>query len=660
MTHRNLRSSLRRIATLLAVACAIEAPAAYAGTSTFYASADTHVASDTPTSNFAAGTRMLTDGDPQANVLVRFAVSGVSGMVTSARLRLFANNPSDDGPAVYRTSGTWSETGATWNNRPAPTGAKLGELGVVPQDAWVEYDVTAAVTANGTYDFVLVSSTSDGSTYHSRETSNRPHLIVTTADASPPPPPPPGPATSVDVTLVPQSGVSGTQRVNFAVPLARGQLLDGNLVRVLSGGAELPAARRELAYHPDGSVRSVQIQVQLSVIPNQILQVRIGEAPTTAPLSLVAVSTTLVVADGSRGPRVWARLPAAWLSASGVTGPQVPEAQTTGPVGNGLGRICDYANHSITQFLPAAGTKDSWLFDRGTAMYRGYARRGDLLTLESAYRETALYRNGMTGTGTATRIGVPGSASDLKYHYNQNLAIHYLLSGDDRFRESAEDLAERVSVLWSSPGYAGGSDFWTERHAGFGLLAYVWADIVADDHGTQFQDLADTAVNAYVSMQNMYPSSWTSTTARCFAHQASAHGESYNTWGCSPWMSAILADGLDMYASERGGTRATTAYASIVKLGKMIATYGRDGGGRPLYWIGIGSAPDQTDPYNEHWGESTYVVGMAWHRGGRSDASLRVAADALAAGLSSYGTSPHLRSFNWQCRSSVGAAYYLK
>src|SRR5690606_27127581 len=138
---------------------------------------------------------------------------------------------------------------------------------------------------------------------------------------------------------------------------------------VLTGGAELPAARRELAYHGDGSVRSVQIQVQTGVIANQVLQVRLGELPTTSPLALAAVSTTLVAADGTRGPRVWARLPAAWLSASGVTGPQVPEAQTTGTLATGLGRVCDYANHTINQFLPAAGSKDSWLYDRGTAMY---------------------------------------------------------------------------------------------------------------------------------------------------------------------------------------------------------------------------------------------------------------------------------------------------
>jgi hypothetical protein len=660
MTHSCIRSSVRNSAILLVASatCAITVSQAHAATTTtFRVAADAHVQSDLPSSNFGAGTRMLTDGEPASRVLLRFTVSGISGTVTGARLRLFANNPSDDGPSVYRTSGAWAESGVTWSNQPVATGSALGKLGVVPLDGWVEYNVTAAVTGSGTYDFVLVSGTTDGSTYHSREATYAPELVVTTEVA---PPPPPSTTTTVNVTLRPAAGVIGTQRVNFAVPLAPGQLHDGELVRVLANGVELPAARRELAYHPDGSVRSVQLQVQTAAVTGQVLQVRLGEAPTTAPLALAAVSTTLVAADGSLGPRVWALLPAAWLSASGVAGPLRPDAQTTGALKTGLDRICDYANHSITTFLPVTGTKDSWLFDRGTSMYRGYARRGDLLTLESAYRETALYRNGITGTGTATRIGVPGAADDLKYHYTQNLAIHYLLTGDDRFRDSAEAVAERVAVLWNSPGYAGGSDFWTERHAGFGLLSYVWADMITDDHGTQFQDLADAAVDAYLSMQTQYPSGWTDNSARCFAHQATAHGESYGTWGCSPWMSAILADGLEGYAIERGGTRASAARASIIKLGKLLATQGRDSTGRPLYWIGLGSAADERDDYDEHWGESAYVIGMAWHLGGRTDASLRSAADALANGLASYGTSPHLRSYNWQCRSAVAAPYYLQ
>src|SRR5690349_15690803 len=77
----------------------------------------------------------------------------------------------------------------------------------------------------------------------------------TASDADPgdPPPPPPPPATSVTVTLEPRSGVSGTQRVNFAVPLGEGWLADADLVRVMANGSELRAARRALATYPDGS-----------------------------------------------------------------------------------------------------------------------------------------------------------------------------------------------------------------------------------------------------------------------------------------------------------------------------------------------------------------------------------------------------------------------
>ena len=625
-------------------------------TTNFNPIADAHVANTTPTTNFGTSTRPAVDGSPLAHTVMRFQVAGLSGTVTSAKLRLFVNNPSTDGPAISRSTGAWTESGVTWNNRPSPTGASLGDLGAVNTDSWVEYNLTSTITANGTYDFILTTSSADGMTFHSREGTQRPQLVVATSTTDPDPDP--SPASSVDVTLTPAPGVSGSQRVNFAVPLATGQLYDPTKVRVLVGGVEIPAARRGLALHPDGSIRSVQIQVQTTVSAGKILQVRIGETPTTAALSLVEVSTTLTVADGSKGPRVWARLPAAWLSAIGVTGPQIPEAQTLGIAAGAWNNVCDYQNHTVTHFLSLAGSREVWLFDRGTVMYRGYARRGDLLTLESAYRETAIYRNGITGTGTATRIGIPTASDDLKYHYTQNLAIHYLLTGDNRFREAAENVAQRAAALWTSPGYSGGADFWTERHAGFALLAYVWADIVTDDHGTKFQELADNAVDAYIAIQAKYPPGWTDSAARCFAHQGSAAGEG-SGWVCSPWMSAILADALDAYATERGGADAIAARAAIVKLGKIIARDGRDSTGKPFYMMGVGSAADEIDSYDEHWGEPAYLVAMAWHWGGRTDASLKTAAEAMLTGLKNKGSSPHMRSFNWQCRS-VGAPWYLQ
>jgi hypothetical protein len=405
-------------------------------------------------------------------------------------------------------------------------------------------------------------------------------------------------------------------------------------------------------------MRSVQVQVDVGVTAGKTLTVRANETPATTALSMVAVSTLLA---SDAGPNVWARLPATWLAASGVTGPQVTEASVEGTALDAFDGACDYQNHSVTQFLAQQSSKDVWLYDRATTFYRGYARRGDQPTLETAYREAAIYRNGLTGTDAATRIGVPGAADDLKYHYTQNLAIHYLLTGDDRFRESAEDVGQRIAALWTSPGYAGGSDFWTERHAGFALLGYVWARIVTDDMGAYFDGKADAAVDAYLAMQQLYPTTWTDLTARCFAHTDVAADEVFgNTWGCSPWLSAILADGLDAYATDRGGTRATNAKSAIIKLGKIIARDGRDSTGKPYYWMGIGSQRDEIDPYDEHWFEPAYVVAMAWHLGGRTDASLKSAATAMLAGGKANASSPHMRSFNWQCRSAVAAPYYLK
>lgn len=467
-------------------------------------------------------------------------------------------------------------------------------------------------------------------------------------------PPPAVSWKSVTVKLAPRAGISGVQRVNFAVPLARGKLKDPDRVRVLVAGAEISAGRRALARYHDGSVRSVQLQVETAAAS---LEVRLDEPPAAPPLALVDVALTLEPSDGTQGPNVWALLPANWLAGSGVAGPQITLDETKI---DAFGNVCDYDNHTIAQFLSERSNKGVWLYDRGTAMYRGHVRRGDQLTLESAYRETAIYRAGMSGTGEATRISVPDAALDLKYHYAQNLAIHYLMTGDDRFREAAEDIATRVSKLWDAFAYAGGDRFWTERHAGFALLAYVWARTVTDDQAAVLDQRAKSYVDAYLAMQATQPASWTDPDARCFAHTAAAHGEDYGTWGCSPWMSAILAEGLDAYATEVRGAGAKAAREAIVKLGKILARDGLDRTGKPYYWMGLGDIADEEDPDDEHWGEVAYVIAMAWHHGGRADASLKKTAIELLVRLHADGVSPHTRSFNWQCRAAVAAPYYLR
>jgi hypothetical protein len=94
-------------------------------------------------------------------------------------------------------------------------------------------------------------------------------------------------------------------------------------------------------------------------------------------------------------------------------------------------------------------------------------------------------------------------------------------------------------------------------------------------------------------------------------------------------------------------------------MGRIFAQQGTDADGRPFYWMGVGTDDDEPDAYDEHWGESAYVIAMAWHYAPADEPELRDAADALIEGLAAYGSAPHMRSFNWQCRSAVATPYYL-
>jgi hypothetical protein len=232
------------------------------------------------------------------------------------------------------------------------------------------------------------------------------------------------------------------------------------------------------------------------------------------------------------------------------------------------------------------------------------------------------------------------------------MALHYLLTGDDRYREAAEAVSAKIDTMWD-PNYDGTDEFWTERHAGFALLAHEWALMVTDDQAAAIGARAEEVATAALAAQAANRFGQTDPVARCFAHTATAHGEDWGGNGCSPWMSAILADGLDAHARRMGGTRATAVHAALGELAKAIVRTGLDGEGRPLYWMGVGASDDQLDEYEEHWGESAYVVALGWAATGRTDSELRTAADALIAGLRTRGEVGQVRSFNWQCRSAV-------
>ena len=151
-------------------------------TRTFSASADARVEGAQPAQNFGGASSLGADLSPQMESYLRFSLSGLTGPVSGAKLRLFAADGSSDGPRVYRTAGGWTEGGLTWNTRPALTGGPLDDEGAITSGTWVEYDVTGAVSGDGELNLALIPASSNGTDFSSREASRvdrRPQLVVT-------------------------------------------------------------------------------------------------------------------------------------------------------------------------------------------------------------------------------------------------------------------------------------------------------------------------------------------------------------------------------------------------------------------------------------------------------------------------------------------------
>ena len=146
----------------------------------FGAVADARVLESNPNTNYGGISRLDVDR-PGEESYVRFGVSGVAGSVLSATLRMFVRNGSSNGPSLHETSGGWTESGITWNNRPSAIGGAVADVGNAPVSMWVEYDLTGFVTGDGVYDFVLLPDSRDGVRFDSREASSPPELVLVVA-----------------------------------------------------------------------------------------------------------------------------------------------------------------------------------------------------------------------------------------------------------------------------------------------------------------------------------------------------------------------------------------------------------------------------------------------------------------------------------------------
>src|SRR6478735_3569267 len=185
----------------------------------FVASADAFVNEASPATNYGIGAEIkmkLAPGQSLESYLT-FTVSGLIDPVTSVTLRLasanYAGVDTVSAPDVRLLTGPWSETGVTWATKPA-TGALVARGGLAwGLNAPYSWNVTSAVTGNGTVSLALVGNTTDGATANSREQNSagaagKPTLIVTTGGAPAPPPPPPPTVTDTPIATATATATS--------------------------------------------------------------------------------------------------------------------------------------------------------------------------------------------------------------------------------------------------------------------------------------------------------------------------------------------------------------------------------------------------------------------------------------------------------------------
>ena len=156
--------------------------------------ADTYVNGGASTTNYGTTTSMITKtSSTDRYAYLKFDLSGVSGSITSAKLKLFTKSLSSASTrSVYALSNdSWSETDITWNNKPS-YGSELSNLNITSNGAYVEWDITSYINSEYTGDKTAslcvndpVSNNDTGIDFYSKENgSNTPVLTIITETPS--------------------------------------------------------------------------------------------------------------------------------------------------------------------------------------------------------------------------------------------------------------------------------------------------------------------------------------------------------------------------------------------------------------------------------------------------------------------------------------------
>jgi len=456
---------------------------------------------------------------------------------------------------------------------------------------------------------------------------------------------------------------SGRVRVDFGLPLARGELHDAGVIRVESpSGEEIPSAAAPLvlwrslapASITRPSIRSVLVSFEHACReadsatylvrwnaarrqvppeaprPERLWQDWVPQAPPD-PAEHPATDNYALddISKPTREPRAWVTLPAEWLlraslpePAVRITDPKVKAAMigyarmavNDSPAADvaGSGR----ARHG-SELIDWRSEVEGWLYDRPGALWTVYRQTGELKWLRHAHRASQYYaswialddsdhpyRRGAFRKKPATGTGDPG---DPKYSTSGGLLAAYLLTGDARLLERIEAIGDFVGqhVQTRLPPQRDRHALWTERQVAVALSGTLHAfEATGKAH---FASRALEIIDVLDRDARQPPSGYPTDMQGVLLHSWRVHeGIDKPGWIVSPWMSALLADALWHYyslSSDQRALRLIFSYADFVARRALVERPcgpGGKAGLAPRYLASIEASPDTTPANIEH------------------------------------------------------------
>ena len=477
-------------------------------------------------------------------------------------------------------------------------------------------------------------------------------------------PAPPG--KSVTITLLPQVDLTGQCLVSLGLPFGPGWVVDDARIRVTDAhGHELPAYTRPLArWWSEGkgdSLRSVLVQFEHEFAGRAPCSVTVTwDQPRTKRRNReVAVADTQIelrhepparperyLAFGYRVPRVLSLLPADWLCASLLAWQQVPAARNTVAPW--------FEQHLAASFpgsLPHLSARDysAHLFDRPATYLKLYVRSGEAQHLVAGLQAVDFYLQHLGEDGFFNLK----PEHDVKYVFTESFALAYLLTGEPRLLAGVE----RALKAWETHTRIEyrGEGFWTERHHGFGMLAYLHAYEV-------------TGNRAHLEKATRYfAAAWSLQTRPLhgggpdggWLHTSQSHSERGDTWVTSPWMSAFLVDAIWKYWMLTGDARAP---ASLAMYARFTLRHSLSPDGKTLVYMASppGRGEPRPEPGGAHNMEGCYLLALGHYlTQGREPGFLPALAHLWPAMLSQDPNST-ARMFTWRFRETSMLVWFLQ